>query len=706
MIRRVFAALLAALLLLPAAAACADDGLSGAERDGLDALSRSLEASARQLLETGEDTRDLYPTLLRTAADDSFPASFDLRERGVVTPVKNQSPWGSCWSFAAVAASETSILSALGVTADGYAQRYHEPMDLSEKHLAWFTPLALPDLDAYPEGEYPYLPSQAGEGLHPLPESEKPVMNLGGNAFLASSALVSGVGIVKEKYAPYSNSDGVCASDGDWSLPEEDRFTLSYALKDANFLPAPSSTDDEGNHVYRPEATALIKAELRAGRAVTAAFLADQSQPETSKEEQRARLEEALAGNPAATPEELARYIDVRVGEIDVQTLSVEELRELILLRLRLNELPEDTYDLDAFDREQLATILLSPYFSLPYEQIEANANRPSYMSFVGDDPVIYAQYTDERRSPNHAVTIVGWDDGFAAENWPEGRRPPGDGAWIIKNSWGTGWGNDGYFLLSYYDKNLCSLWSYAYTVSEGPQKPEPVKILAYDYMPFEIISSTLYDEPVCAANVFTAEEDSVLQELFVMTGDLDASVTVSVYLLDGDAASPEDGLLLDSATERFLFAGCHRMSLNRNLLLPAGSRIGVTVVERVPAEGGVRYALVNGCSLGEEGAAAFNEHHAEDMQPVDRYAKGVINPGESFVSFAAGRWIDWSDAAARVAGIGENRNLALDNLPIKACVYPLSYVERLHDLSHCELCADGVAAVCPEDGYLLLAAG
>ena len=42
--------------------------------------------------------------------------------------------------------------------------------------------------------------------------------------------------------------------------------------------------------------------------------------------------------------------------------------------------------------------------------------------------------------APNHAVLIVGWDDDMCG----------GNGAWIVKNSWGTSWGDNGYFYIEY----------------------------------------------------------------------------------------------------------------------------------------------------------------------------------------------------------------------------------------------------------------
>ena len=62
-------------------------------------------------------------------------------------------------------------------------------------------------------------------------------------------------------------------------------------------------------------------------------------------------------------------------------------------------------------------------------------------------------------------------------------------------------------------------------------------------------VYSTLFDTPVYSANVFEHDEACVLQHVSAMTGDLDAVVTISVYLLDEDAESPTDGTLLESVT-------------------------------------------------------------------------------------------------------------------------------------------------------------
>lgn len=65
------------------------------------------------------------------------------------------------------------------------------------------------------------------------------------------------------------------------------------------------------------------------------------------------------------------------------------------------------------------------------------------------------SQYSLKNDS-NHRVLLVGWDDDYSKDNFY--MTPPGDGAWIIKNSWGEELGDKGYFYISYYDASFATL--------------------------------------------------------------------------------------------------------------------------------------------------------------------------------------------------------------------------------------------------------
>jgi C1A family cysteine protease len=54
------------------------------------------------------------------------------------------------------------------------------------------------------------------------------------------------------------------------------------------------------------------------------------------------------------------------------------------------------------------------------------------------------AAYYTTKTGGNHAVAIIGWDDNYSKTNFNS--QPPGDGAFLVKNSWGAAWGKAGYF--------------------------------------------------------------------------------------------------------------------------------------------------------------------------------------------------------------------------------------------------------------------
>ena len=615
---------------------------------------------------------DIYTEMKWNSIADTFPVKLDLRDRGTITPIKNQSPWGTCWSFGTIAACETSLLNTMHMTAESYKESYGEEMDLSEKHLAWFAATALPKVEDYPVGEYPYLQSQAGEGEYLTSYTSENIYNLGGCFSNATSTLASGAGVVKESLVPYGNAAGTLDADGDWTLPEDMRFVQSFELKDANVLPSPASFDEDGVYHYRPEATEMIKSELSSGRAVGISYYADSSFPE----------------------------------QAELEKMDSEKLSEFIESMCAAYGFETNLYDLKNLSRDDLYLIATSEYFGEPFEEIlrieEENGGRPNrYMSYVGKDPVIYAQYTYDHQEANHIVAIVGWDDTFPAANFDAGSQPPADGAWIVKNSWGADWGMNGYFYLSYYDQGICEVQTYEFVLTDETENVDYMEILEYDYMPTFSMHSTLFEKPVYSANIFDVPEDSVLQFVSTMTGDLNSNVSAYIYLLDEKSADPTDGKLLDSVTASFPYAGYHRIPLSNNLLIPAGSRICIVTLNRIRTDNGIKYAIVNNTDTAEIHLEEYEA--AEETPSQDAYSVGIVNHGESFLSFEEGSWIDWRDVVDFFKTYLDYSYTAFDNLPIKGYVYPLEQIQNIHNLSKWQPAFGGEAAICPDDGYMLL---
>ena len=137
----------------------------------------------------------------------TLPTAFDLRDPNgdgdrsdsVVTSVKSQYPWGCCWAFASIAASEISILSKLGTT---YAET---PLDLSERQLvnSVFAENGAP--------ESAVGSAQAGEGYHhaDFSGSSNEGYDQGGRATFSIALFAAGAGLVPESLAPFQNEEGI-----------------------------------------------------------------------------------------------------------------------------------------------------------------------------------------------------------------------------------------------------------------------------------------------------------------------------------------------------------------------------------------------------------------------------------------------------------------------------------------------------------------
>ncbi|WP_292731908.1 lectin like domain-containing protein [Methanoculleus sp.] len=271
-------------------------------------------------------------------------------------------------------------------------------------------------------------------------------------------------------------------------------------------------------------------------------------------------------------------------------------------------------------------------------------AETPSSTSYY------YNGSSDLQIEGGHAVLIVGWDDTFDQSKFAT--APPDDGAFICKNSWGTGWGDDGYFYISYYDDSFnTSLAQPAVFTAE----PTPNYDNIYQYDPYGWTSSCTIHEPgewTYAANVFRATGNEKVAAAGFYTPAIDSEYSISIYR-GQETLTTQNGTIED--------VGFHTIALDNPVRVRAGETFTVCLALKTP---GYDYPIII-------------------EKPIAGYSSNAdASPGESYVSSDGVAWIDVSAQDMNVCIKAYARSIAPPNFTASATAGPAPLTVRFTDTS------------------------
>jgi C1A family cysteine protease len=247
------------------------------------------------------------------------------------------------------------------------------------------------------------------------------------------------------------------------------------------------------------------------------------------------------------------------------------------------------------------------------------------YCHFYWDDTYYNlftsAYYCNAEFLSNHAVTLVGWDDNYSKDNFSP-NIPAGNGAFIIKNSWGTFFGDNGYNYISYYDVNFngTAIFNNAESIINYN------KIYQYDTLGW---SCSVYYEnsfDLWMANIFRTNSRQLLKAAGFYSLYPDTNYEIYIYTNVTDI--PTRGSLAGRKSGTMKTVGYHTVPLDNTVLINANTTFSIVIKLNTP--GNISY-----------GAYEAN---------IPGYSsQAVINPGESYVSLDGNDWYDMSQGFGNV---------------------------------------------------------
>jgi C1A family cysteine protease len=243
----------------------------------------------------------------------------------------------------------------------------------------------------------------------------------------------------------------------------------------------------------------------------------------------------------------------------------------------------------------------------------------------AGDSKYYNAQnnaffYNGTERYQDHAVLIAGWDDDYPRTNFKAGNLPSNDGAWLMKNSWGSNFGDGGYFWMSYEDRGISD--GVAFLAGEADNYG---KNYGYDDLGWCVSARVVGAEQTAwLSNVFTSgEDDKDVEAVSFYATSNNTSYEIYIYTALADKSDPDSGTLASSASGTIELAGYHTV---KTVKIPGAEQL----------KPGTPFSAVLKVTTPDYPYPAAIEMHIKNYSD-----KAVIEQGVSFISKDGDKWED-----------------------------------------------------------------
>ncbi len=265
------------------------------------------------------------------------------------------------------------------------------------------------------------------------------------------------------------------------------------------------------------------------------------------------------------------------------------------------------------------------------------------------------AYYVPNAQLGDHAVSVIGWDDNYAVENFNSSNRPAKPGAFIVRNSWGEQFTTDnpnnaGYLFVSYEDPVIGSVLT---GIVDSENKVWYDELYQHDKLGINSIM-TLSTPKVYAANIF--DKQSAKQEFITSVSiAIMSEQTCNIYINEKNGNLNKNDLkLVYSGTEE-LKPGYHTIKLENPIKI-IGEKFAVAV----------EYTCGNGTAkVGVENVNT-STYSTEKLESNRSYISNALN----------GNWIDLKDSGAIAnikvftnntdGDIDKNGNITINDLSLQ----------------------------------------